>query len=81
MAVEKGLFVAVFTTLRRTHCAVWQKTVPLLNIILHVKMIVHFVMLPRLPFIRAGAAVQWPLVVHINKRLERTLVYSLACKS
>ena len=43
MAIEKGLFVAVFTTLR-THCAVWQKTAPLLNIILHVKMIVHFVL-------------------------------------
>ena len=47
MAIEKGLFVAVFTTLC-THCAVWQKTAPLLNIILHVKMIVHFVMLPLL---------------------------------
>ena len=45
--MEKGLFVAVFTTLR-THCAVCQKTAPLLNIILHVKMIVHFVILPLL---------------------------------
>ena len=47
VAIEKGLFVAVFTTLR-THCAVRQKTAPLLNIILHVKMIVHFVILPLL---------------------------------
>ena len=38
---KSGFLVAVFTALC-THCAVWQKIVPVLNIILRVKIIVHF---------------------------------------
>ena len=45
VAIEKGLFVAVFTTLR-THCAVCQKTT--FEYYFACKMIVHFVMLPLL---------------------------------